>query len=229
MKWFRIPREHGLIFIWLSTLIYSLLQVKILNLYLLEAIIGSFLILMLSDSMLDHLRKKEFIKFFIGSSLIFLVYLPLLIKSYQKYIFQIILLIVIICTFLIFYNIKPKYYSIIGGVLISMHSYFILFSANVSEYKLFLFPVAYSFIATSQAFLRVKEENKTILYLFYIVSILLLILFIRTVPFYILFIDIILRIYQQISRLNYKIKIKLFGIIEAVRNLLVYSLVSILF
>lgn len=221
----KLPREHGLLFIWISSLIYSIIMVKNFTYNSILALIFSLLILFSSDNILNSIRRCSYKEFLIYSLPLLIIFALISSNLYQKFFKQILGMIIISTIFLIIYKIRLPYYTIIGGTLISMHSYLLLMSSGIEIYDAYIFPILYALISTSQAYLRVRGHDYFVELLFLSTIALFLIFILKSESnLYIILFDILIRIYQYVYNINYKIGIRTYGIIEAMRNMVIFSL-----
>jgi len=230
MRIFSIPREHGITSIWFSSLVYSLLQVKEINLLFLTALSGSLILLLSSDYLLLCTAYRHYLKCSVSIGILSAIYLPIIINKFNYSIPP--LVIILLLYILILHYIrggKPVTYgsTIVGGGLISTHTIFILIASNVTNISIYFFPIIYSIMATAQASLKVMGYVRIVAFIYYImlsmILIYVVILFgpLSIYTIYIVVIDVVSRVVQEILNVSANIAIKTYGIIEFIRTFLV--------
>lgn len=233
----KLPREHGITSIWLSTLAYAILQIKELNPFTPIAILGSFVSLLLADYMLVCIANRRFRRGLSGMIIIALIYSPILVVRFQQLITPIVIFAILLML-LIYLTREGKPIThgstAVGGGLIAVHSTFILVSGGVASSWIHLFPVIYSLTATSQASLGVIGYQRNIAMIFYsmlaTLSLFGFVFYFLASPFslYIIIADTLSRVVQDISGLSARISIKAYGLMEFFRTLIVLSSLGII-
>lgn len=230
----RLPREHGLIALWLAALIYALLQLRSYAWLVILTIIGSVFVLLSSDPILTCIVKWKFKDCMANILIIILIYLPLLLYRFN-YILPLLLLALLLNALLVYFTRKGKvithYTTTIGSGIISIHSSLILISGGIIAIERLILPIIYSMMATAQASIKVLGFKKDInaiftMLLIFMVFIGLFILSVNPLAFYVILTDISSRILQEISGLSEKISIKAYGIMELLRSITILGLLG---
>ncbi len=221
-----IPKESGLLSLWLATLIYALFKVKEWNYFILSSLIGSMVLLLMSDEVLSLIAKRRTRRLIKLLSVILIPYIPSLLMN------PAILLVGIVAALfisIIFLSTSPSKEvshgsTIAGSAAVSMHSIILMISGGALSPADLLLPPLYSIMSTSHASIRVLGHNTLALLSGATAGILLLIITLPSPSLQvIMLLDIVSRLIQEITGLSSRIKVRAFGFLELARSCLTLS------
>ena len=228
---FRFPRERGLLSLWLATLLYALLVADSFNLWLCLSLLGSIVLLLLADYMLDSLRALNLHAFARGFVIISTVYAPIVYKSSWLFSPLALAITVMLSLLLLFAKMKVRCaFTLVGACLVATHSLMILLASGSLLFETGVYPILYVAMSTIQASNRVVGCGRAGQAVFY--TLVLLAFLYGIVVFYprgallalaIVLADIMSRLVQEATGLSRRLTIRAYGFTEMFRSITVLT------
>ncbi len=229
MRILKIPKESGLLSLWLATLIYALLEVRTWNLYVLSSLTGSIILLLISDEILGLIASRRFKKLVKLLSGIVFVYTPSLIINPLVLPLAIALLLLVA---IIFLSTSPGREvthgsTIAGSAAVAMHSPILMVSGGALNPVDLMIPPLYSILSTSHASIRVLGWDSRAFISGVAAGISLLLITSQSSSLLmVILVDLVSRLLQEISGLSSKIRVKTYGLIELARSCLTLAVLA---
>ncbi len=228
----RIPKESGLLSLWLATLVYALLEVREWGLPTVLSLTGSAILLLTSDAMLSAMARgdtRDLMKYF---SILLSPYLPvLLLKPALIYLVVPLLPLIIVIHVSTSPGREVSHGSTIAGSgAVALHSTALMVSGGVDDPVKLAIPLLYSVMSTSQASIRVLGWDRwaalsgavagASLLLSAILSSLPLALIVAS--------DVSSRVIQELGGFSGRMSVKAYGFSELARACLILTLAALL-
>ncbi len=223
MRALRVPKESGLLSLWLATLIYALLKVRTWNLPVLASLAGSIVLLLLSDEILHLIASRRIKKLINQLSVVLILYIPLLLVNPMVLFLGLITVPFIV---IILLSTSPDREithgsTIAGSAAVAMHSPVLMISGGELDPAYLMIPPLYSIMATSHASIRVLGCNlKALLSGIVAVAILISITLPSPALAIVILVDISSRLLQEVTGLSSRVRVRTFGFIEFARSCL---------
>ncbi|GEM_PF-2626178 len=223
MQALRVPKESGLLSLWLATLIYALLKVRTWNFLVLSSLAGSIALLLISDEILNLIASKRIKKLIKQLSVVLIFYIPLLL------VYPMVLLLGLITVPLvaiIFLSTSPSREithgsTIAGSAALAMHSPILIISGGELDLAYLLLPPLYSIMATSHASIRVLGWELKALLSGIVAGVTLISITLPSPSLAtVILVDISSRLLQEITGLSSKVRVRTYGFIELARSCL---------
>ncbi len=228
----RIPKESGLLSLWLVTLIYALLEVGGLGLTAMLSLIGSVILLLMSDTILSSIARRR-VRLFLKSLFILLApYIPIiLLKPVLLYLSVPLIPLILV----IYLSTSPGREvshgsTIAGAAAVAFHSTALMVSGGIMDPVRLAIPILYSVMSTSQASMRILGWNSWAALSGAVAGASLLVSSMYSSPSLtlIMIFDLSSRVIQELGGLSAGSSVKIYGFIELARACLTLSLAAIL-
>ncbi len=227
----KIPKESGLLSLWLATLIYALLEVRGWGYLTALSLVGSVILPLTSDAMLAAIAGRKTRKFLMHFSILLAPYLPLLLlKPALLYLAAPLLPLIAVVHASTSPGREVSHGSTIAGsAAVALHSTALMMSGYVVDPVKLTIPVLYSMMSTSQASLRVLGWNGWAALSGMVAGASLLLSAVPS-PFLTLVIasDISSRVIQELGGLSGRMGVKTYGFVELARACLTLTLSALL-
>lgn len=228
-----LPREHGLTSVWLAALIYGLAQVREPSVLLPVALAASVATLLLADGFLNCFASRRLTGCGAGFAAVFVPYLAVMVLEPSPTHLVVVGLTAILAVVLHASTRASKvthYSTIAGGMMISLHAYFIVVAGGADPSNALFLPV-YTAMSVAQAALRVIGQRRDVEAVFYVSMIVMLTYVAARFPLagpLVAAGDVASRVLQEVSGLSEKMSIKKYGLTELVRGLAVLGALGVL-